>query len=216
MNSLPLARIAALGFLCGIFGACAGSPHPLAAVTTPGTVLVSSLEPAPVVEAYLEFVGPPERWAGPQTLTVHLTARDGDFARLAVTPPLPAEGARVNSREPQGAFVGSNLIAPAAVRESLAELAAAVRSQPDQDQTFSGCLFPLRLKLIQADGVVTEKDGCRTLTGWPLAFARATDRVLTVSVAESNRTLAMRKDPEKITAPHGESLARATPVISTH
>ena len=49
-------------------------------------------------------------------------------------------------------------------RQKLSQLAQAAETQsPD----FQGCLYPVRIKLIRADGSLIEKAGCRSSTGWP-------------------------------------------------
>ena len=173
----PIALAAAIASLSG----CFTMSKPPQSAKAPSTA------ESPVVEAYMEYVGPPERWAGPQTLVVHLTARDpelraahglpadrgaGRAARAALEqrPGRPAP-ARARWREP---------ISYGLARDSLTQLAASLKESADP--AFAGCLYPLRLKLVRANGTVTERNGCRNLEGWPVVLSQVTHQVLTASI----------------------------------
>lgn len=150
---------------------------------TPAAAMAES----PIVEAYMEYVGPPERWAGPQTLVVHLTAKDPEFAQLTVNPPIAEAGALLaplsNSslagpRRPL--LDGANRLSYGVAKDNLSFLASSVKESPDPQ--FTGCLYPLRLKLVRSNGAVIERNGCRSLQGWPVVFSDVTSRVLTASM----------------------------------
>jgi hypothetical protein len=49
-------------------------------------------------------------------------------------------------------------------RDQVARLAEAIR---DDDSPFSGCLNPVRVRLIRTDGILLERQGCRGQEGWP-------------------------------------------------
>src|SRR4051812_35692781 len=46
----------------------------------------SITENKPVVEAYFEYPGPQERWAGPSSVAIHITARDGAEPTISISP----------------------------------------------------------------------------------------------------------------------------------
>jgi hypothetical protein len=94
---------------------------------------------APFVEAYLEYVGPPERWAGPRTTAHHVFARE-----------------------------------PIA-RADLRSLGSTMAQAPS---AFTGCLYPIRARLIRSDGSVLERQGCRDNSGWPVVVSRMVSNAL--------------------------------------
>jgi hypothetical protein len=197
-----LVLIAGMTALAG----CAGAARNKTAAASGAAPVSTAQAPAPVVEAFLEFVGPPDRWAGPPTMMIHLTAKDPEFAELAVTPAISGPGARMDLRRTQRASSsGPARIGATLARESLAELTMAVQAESEL-ATFSGCLFPVRVKLVRADGSVTERSGCRTLTGWPVALSLTTSRVLTASLRspatqQTNRAVAKAADTQGAKAP---------------
>ena len=46
----------------------------------------AELNGEPFTEAYFEYPGPRRIWAGPQTFVVHVTAKEGEKAKIALTP----------------------------------------------------------------------------------------------------------------------------------
>jgi hypothetical protein len=132
------------------------------------------------VEAYLEFVGPPDRWAGPRTLTLHLLARESEDAQAILTPNpvkafLPSTGEIKPSANPISGIVA---------RTELDELGRAVL---EQAVPFSGCLYPVRVKLIREDGSLVEREGCRANHGWPVAISHAVSDMIQIARSEQGQ-----------------------------
>jgi hypothetical protein len=121
----------ALAMLIIVTSSCQGARHIFPASQTK--------EAAPFVEAFLEYVGPPERWAGPRTVSY-----------------------RVSAREP----------------EARAELGDLGQSMLETGLPFAGCLYPVRARLVRADGSVLEQQGCRGNSGWPVAAGRVISSAL--------------------------------------
>jgi hypothetical protein len=130
----------------------------------------------PFVEAMLEFVGPPERWAGPKTVILHLQARDAEPASVLVTPnpgmPIPRPGG--------GAVSAAGHLSQPIAR---AELRALGGTMLETQASFTGCLYPIRARLVRADGSVLERQGCRSNTGWPVAVSRILSNAIETATA---------------------------------
>jgi hypothetical protein len=129
----------------------------------------------PFVEAYVEFIGPQAKWAGPATLTVHVNARgDGKtLAKIDVNPMLFKK--RQHSGPPEvrnRVLASSHAISAESARDSLGVLASVIQSS---DPEFQGCLYPLRVRMIRADGSLLEKQGCRATVGWPRLVSKKVD-----------------------------------------
>ncbi len=144
------------------------------------------------VEGFIEYSGPQSRWVGPATFSLHIEARDPGEAKVSFRPDLwsrdggPAPELRepvrkLGSTEKDGLSekeAGSPSTALSAnmprslalsseqAREELAYLATAMQGP---EQKFSGCLSPVKVRLIRADGGVLERQGCRSQSGWPKA-----------------------------------------------
>lgn len=161
-------------------------------------------EPAasqPFVEAYLEYVGPPERWAGPPSLLLHVTTQESPFAQVyfnrtqfqtEVASSSAAAAELKSIRTPSSQAGQSGGMAINVARDQLADLAQAIQAP---DPTFYGCLFPVRARLIRADGSVLERQGCRGYGAWPTSMSRAVSGFIQTSFLyskEVNRTSASR------------------------
>lgn len=145
------------------------------------------------VEAFIEYAGPSERWAGPEPLMVQFSARDGDQAYSLVSQPTwksPAvhiqAGAGRAPASKQGVehdnsavVTGHDPVAQQVIegegthrkswsadelRVRLAQLAESV--EESKIEYPGGCLYPVRIRLLRADGGVVEKAGCRSSRGW--------------------------------------------------
>jgi hypothetical protein len=126
---------------------------------------------SPFVEAFIEYVGPPDRWAGPRTATLRLLAREENASvLLALLPgrsPAPGSGGALSTAAGQ--------IAQGLLRAELQQLGSTMLETPVD---FSGCMYPIRARLVRADGSVFERQGCRTNSGWPIAAGRTVSKVL--------------------------------------
>jgi hypothetical protein len=169
-NTNALMLVAALGTWAA---ACSSAHnHPL----TQGQLLRKQ---APVVEAFLEYVGPPDKWAGPASFVVHVTARELSHPEVALYPshlahPVAPSGRAVASANGEMKLTG------ATARDQLAELAGLM----GQEQSWYGCLYPVRVRLIREDGSLTDKYGCRGQDGWPAAMTRILGQFIQVAQAQ--------------------------------
>ena len=156
---------------------------------SPASVAVTSES---FVEAFIEYAGPAERWAGPDPLMVQFSAREGDQPFSLVSQPVWKSPVGIQAgagRAPashggmeHGNSVGTNGHDPVAqqvtegegshrknwsaedLRMRLAQLADSV--QESKIEYPGGCLYPVRIRLLRADGGVIEKSGCRSSRGW--------------------------------------------------
>jgi len=138
------------------------------------------LQESPYVEAYVEYNGPADRWAGPVSFLLHVTARDGEKVRYEVSPvsffESKPDAVEVVSRVPAEEKASGKQMTPSGqMRERFASLAETIESSRE---TFSACLYPVRVRLIRRDGGLKEWEGCRSSKGWPKAVSEFTDTVL--------------------------------------
>lgn len=145
------------------------------------------LQDSPIVEAYVEYAGPADRWAGPVSFLLHVSARDGEKVKLEVSPvsffEKQPDAIEVIHRVPSSAgaqsATGSSKTAKvpqatAQLRERMAALAEAIESSREN---FQACLYPVRVRMIRQDGGIKEWEGCRASRGWPKAVSEFTDSV---------------------------------------
>jgi hypothetical protein len=131
----------------------------------------------PVVEAFLEYVGPPQKWAGPSSFVVHVTARDLKKTEVAI---FPAQFAQpLNRAVASTASTGQAAVEPEGIRDQLAELAGSL----SKDSSWYGCLYPVRVRLIREDGSLLDKYGCRGQDGWPAAMGRTMGKLIPAGTA---------------------------------
>lgn len=123
-----------------------------------------------IVEVYFEFPGPQEKWAGPASFVLHVSAKDPHWALIHIAPAwfneedtfdVPVPGV---SPAPNPAKVSIKGLSSDFARERMRYLAGAVLS--GNDPAFKGCLSPVRVRLIRDDGTFIEKTGCRSESGW--------------------------------------------------
>ncbi len=150
-------RLMVLTLTAAALSGCAGSQSTLDAIT--GALEgQQALQPS-YVEAYIEFAGPDEKWAGPSAMLVHVVARD-EQAEISVTPAIgefeKTPGPVVVQRSL--ASKQSRTLSSEKVRMQLDYLAAAAEAP---QQAVPGCLSPVKVRLVRADGTVFERRGCR-------------------------------------------------------
>jgi hypothetical protein len=162
---------------------------------------------SPVVEAYFEYPGPMEKWAGPATWMMHVRLKDQGAPEVKVTPefarfvPKPVETApqaptpdaktqdgSIAPRVPASTLAIASqkeLLVPVkelpseAARDILNHLSTAVNTPPP---AFTGCMYPVRVRLVRASGALVEKVSCRSDVGWPRAVSEAVNAFLSGSV----------------------------------
>jgi hypothetical protein len=146
------------------------------------------------VEAFVEYAAPAEKWHGPEPLMAQFSARDPEKSfSLVSTPEWRSEGApaptavhgegRAPAQHSPSDIAAAALEGEGSVRkiwksdELRTRLAAFAEAISDPNAPLaSGCLYPVRVRLLKADGSVLEKAGCRTSKGWPkLASALVAD-----------------------------------------
>jgi hypothetical protein len=136
-----------------------------------------------VVEGYIEFPGPHAKWAGPQTFVIHLSTWETNDPVVSITPPFVASSTSAGS--PESPVPASTQLTLSEVREDLSRLRAVVTDPMDAQ---AGCLSPVRVRLIQADGVLLERQACRGQKGWPRIASEIANEVMEdqVLVARKN------------------------------
>jgi hypothetical protein len=173
MKGMSRMRSTALGLgLAGLLGGCTSLQN------QNGLEAFKAAEKStsPIVEAFFEYGGPDSRWAGPSALIVRVDARERGMAKVTSQPQV-----RLRHLPADGTTAGRGLASVSSVtsdeaRTQLAEIATQMQADA---QTFSGCLYPLRVRLVRQDGGVLEKHGCRSTQGWPSAVSKAVSFYLT-------------------------------------
>ena len=177
-----LTRAAVVMSVGGALG-CVGANN--ASLSTVVEALEGARAASPYVEAYIQYVGPDAKWAGPALWTLHVSARDGVSPLFEVTPALPKEtrpvsqpsSVEVSNRAPASALGLTQMPAVQTVsavqtakafsteeiRERLAHLATAVQVGDAETQA---CSTAIKVRLTRADGSVLEKQGCRASPQW--------------------------------------------------
>jgi len=139
----------------------------------------------PYVEGYVEYSGPQARWSGPTTFTLYVSAKDSANAKVSVTPAFFGEtqnpAPKYVGRDPASATSTPLGISGDKAREQLAYLATALQGA---DSGFSGCLSPIRVRLVRADGALLDKQGCRGQTHWSGAVSESVNFFISGSLAK--------------------------------
>lgn len=139
-------------------------------------------------EAYIEFAGPGGRWAGPQSLLLHVSAKDPEqpaeisvtpvmFQSVEAAPEVASEGRKPASQTDGGDAPAEegppvSKVTAAQAREQLAFLGLAVQND---SQPYSGCLYPVRVRLVKVDGALVDQQGCRGSTPWTRVASQTVD-----------------------------------------
>lgn len=137
--------------------------------------LGASLVEKQFVEGYLEYAGPPDRWSGFETFILHVRARDRGNAEVVVTPSSFGKKDRTLSTNQPKNQTAEGMPSDTA-RERFATLAQAFEKSPRMD--FSGCFYPVRVRLARRNGEILEMRGCRGQKGWVEEVSKLVDDVL--------------------------------------
>lgn len=132
----------------------------------------------PFIEGYLEFGGPADKWVGPRPLMIHVLSEPITGAEIALNPQLIAPDAESAAGE-HGELRLSGEIA----RDQLRALGEAIAQETLPD--LAGCLYPVRARLIRADGSFVEKQGCRSIHGWTTVMSLGASRLMTAAYRPS-------------------------------
>jgi hypothetical protein len=149
----------------------------------------------PFVEAYIEYPGPQTKWAGPSSFILHVTAKDAGAAQITMTPDLPTGD---KPAAPSHDATTSSHRAPAASALSAAAGARTTRKMTSEEARnqlaflgnalqgaqapFRGCMSPVRVRMIRADGGIFERQGCRSELGWSRAVSEAVSTFVDASI----------------------------------
>jgi hypothetical protein len=178
-----------------------------------------------IVEGVIEYSGPSAQWAGPRTLTLHVTAREGEQTQIQATPDLNWSVGGESSvvwledagRKPAGALAfGTAGATPAGkypvdfAREQLTQLAKELEDAEDSETgRFTQCLYPVRVRLTRTDGTLLEKNGCRGAGGWEQKASEYASQVL--GHLASSRGQSAAPAPAPAAKPLGTSSEARTP-----
>ena len=144
----------------------------------------ASMSAQPFTEAYIEYPGPSEKWSGPTSFIMHVTAKDSGTAQVYVSPALFNKPGSKEIEAPTApgrtlAAVVPHGITGDAARDQLSHLATALQGA---DESFRGCLSPVRVRMIRADGSLLEKKGCRGQNGWSKAASESVNYFISASL----------------------------------
>lgn len=93
------------------------------------------------------------------------------FAKVVVSPAILVGGRAIASEH------GDRGVENRVAREKLQALAQSLATDtPD----FSGCLYPVRVRLVREDGSILEKAGCRGQKGWPRLASQTLAEILEI------------------------------------
>lgn len=130
----------------------------------------------PFSDAYIEYPGPNARWSGPQSFILHSVTRGSGKTKVYVSSGIaPGKNPKAS-----GVKAVSESLSVEAAREELARFYASLQSR---EEIYRGCLSPIRIKLIRADGVLIERQGCRGQTGWPRVASEVVNHLIESSVS---------------------------------
>jgi len=124
----------------------------------------ATISNSPFVEAYIQYGGAPgtdNRWNGPQSVILHVVARQLGSVRMDLTPPLwennLASGAtRTLASAPK---METKSLTLEQARSRLGDLARDLGQV--QETTYRGCLYPVNIWIVQQDGAIFERKTCR-------------------------------------------------------
>jgi len=189
----------------------------------------SSGSQSPFVEATVEYPGPAARWGGPSAFLLSLNAREAGDAQIRVLPQLWGVEAAQPPVAPNGGGLGQtasssagrapasqNLGIPADfVRERVAHLAGTIQAAGAADSTAaSGCLYPVRLRLVRADGAVVERQGCRGVGAWTGAVSAFTSEFLTALTQPARTAKLLEKTRRSVASAAGVQTSKSAPVAT--
>lgn len=139
--------------------------------SSPALEVVSGQPKNPVVEAWIEYPGPPSRWAGPSSLLIHIDVHpNGDTAKITWT------------SEAQLFSDAGKPIPRETVQDALDDLSEALHASAiPLPET---CVNPVRVRLIRSDQSVQERRGCRSPIGWPRIASEVVSDLLTARMGE--------------------------------
>lgn len=165
-SSSRIRRVVGLAAAWAVAG-CAGTRDPAALEAIRAQTGHEEARAAPFVEAFIEFPGPREDWAGPVSVQVYAAARDVKAdPEFRVAPSIAIRRRALASSAPpvDGSRRARVQLTAESVREHLASLGQEL-TQPTP--AAPSCYAPVRVRLVRADGTSVDRQGCRSADGWP-------------------------------------------------
>jgi hypothetical protein len=152
----------------------------------------------PFVEAYIEYPGPQAKWSGPASFILHVTAKDAGPAQITTTPELatadkpaalptaPSDHSEdeVSQRAPAASGL-AHMVTPfrnMSSDEARSQLAYLANSLQGAQAPFRGCMSPVRVRLVRANGSLLERLGCRSELGWSRAVSESVSTFVDASI----------------------------------
>lgn len=131
---------------------------------------------APVVEVYFEYPGYGEKWAGPKPFVMHVNAREVGTVQVSLLDPKWTEENKVSlsGRLP----AQENQKPPLTSEQVRDELKNLEKEITDTKLEQHDCLYPVHVRLVSSQGVVTEYKACRGQKGWPVLVSQMVSRYL--------------------------------------
>lgn len=119
------------------------------------------------VEAFIEYKGPQERWAGPANWVMHVSARDSGAPQVVIPTAWTPTTVSPNVRKP-----ASQGLTAEVARARLTTLAAAMN---ENDSGYKGCMYPIHVRLVRSDGGILDEQGCRDQSHWAKTASETVD-----------------------------------------
>ncbi len=126
----------------------------------------------PFTEAIIEYPGPAEKWAGPQSLMAHLSAQGGRSGEITVS----HAGFKLSEFHP--------LISIEQAREQLDRIHSVVNHELKGSPQ---CSSPVKIRLIRTDGALISKQACRGQSGWPRVASDLTAQWMGLSFVSAEK-----------------------------
>lgn len=149
----------------------------------------------PFVEAYFEYPGPNERWAGPRSFVLHVLAKEGENAKVEIlSKSAESPFDAVAKRTVAGAPAELKKLPRDIARDLIGNFATALSPTAEADTAHVGCVHPVRIRLIKLGGALIEKQGCRGVGQWTraaselVAYLVTTERYGYTERVDSTRT----------------------------
>jgi hypothetical protein len=190
--SMRLPFLLAMSVIAGVMGCMSVREHPIL-----DAIREANQPPKFYSEAFIEYPGPQERWAGPASWTLHVKASE--------PPEITLSPARQKNPGVNASFSTEQ------IKEKLAKLASLLEADAP---AFSSCLSPIRVRLIRADSTVTERRGCRQQSTWSSEVSRITDELIAAARNPSPPTGNPSAKPAAVVVSESNSKQTPLPVVS--
>lgn len=133
------------------------------------------------VEAVVEYSGPDARWAGPQNFVLRVQVSQDHQTKVSWIVPEFKDKAMFAGR--QLASVPKDENQAGAIQDQMRALAFEIQKETG---AYTGCLWPVRVRMVRNDGVVIERRGCRGQNRWTERAGRFFDQMLSASIYQTH------------------------------